>query len=152
MHHAADGVCALLPEGLQHFRVRLTGVEDDGLAEFESQANLGAEGLELSLLAGRGGEEVQADLADAHNLGVLQGQRLQLVVDVIVQRALEVGGVESDAGIERAVFVGEGYAAARGGEGGPGADHEAHVGRGGPLQNVGDFRGWKVVQVGMSVY
>ena len=62
VHHAADGVCALLPEGLKHFRVRLTGVKDDGLAEFQGQANLGAEGLELNLLAGGGGEEVQADL------------------------------------------------------------------------------------------
>ena len=60
--------------------------------------------------------------------------------------------MKSYAGVERVVFVGEGYAATRGGEGGPGADHEAHVGGCGPFQNVGDFRGRKVVQVGVSVY
>ena len=41
VHHAADGVCALLPEGLQNLRVRLTGVEDDGFTEFEGQAESG---------------------------------------------------------------------------------------------------------------
>ena len=152
VHDAADGVGTLLAEGLEDFGVGLAGVEDDGFFEFEGELNLGAKGLELDIFVGGSGEEVEADFGYADDLGVVLGEGLEFVVDFVGNGTLEIGGVESDAGVDGIVLVGEGDGVAGGDEGGAGADHELDVGIGGAAEDAGDFCGFVVVEVGVGVY
>ena len=126
-------------------------MEDDGQLQAAGQADVLPEDLVLGVVVRGGGQEVQADLADADDFGRRSGHPLKFGVDLIGDLVTGLHGVYANAGIEEFVLLGQVDTVLGGLQCGPGAHRERHACFPGPRQYLGHLRRRVFVQVSVAV-